>query len=58
MNMSVLNSNSFSISYSDNAMAQSANASDKAKVSSLESENEKLQEEVNKLTSDNQSLAY
>lgn len=48
--------NSFAISYSDNAMAQSSNASDKANLSRLKTENEELQEEVNKLTSENQAL--
>lgn len=56
MNLSIIGSESSFLNYSDNAMASSANASDKAKVSALESENERLQEEVQKLTSQNQSL--
>jgi predicted RNase H-like nuclease (RuvC/YqgF family) len=55
MNLAIIGSES-SLTYSDNAMAHSANASDKAKVSSLESENGKLETEVSKLTSENQSL--
>lgn len=56
MNLAVIGSDSLSITYDDNAMANSANAVDKAKVATLETENEKLQEEVKKLTSQNQSL--
>jgi len=56
MNLSIIGSESSFLSYSDNAMASSANAVDKAKVATLESENEKLQEEVKELTSQNQSL--
>ena len=48
--------NRFSYSNGDNAMVQSANLADKAKITTLESENEKLQEEVRELTSQNQSL--
>lgn len=55
MNIGIGPERSF-INYSDNAMAQSANAADKAKVATLESENEKLEEEVKQLTTQNQSL--
>jgi predicted RNase H-like nuclease (RuvC/YqgF family) len=50
------NADRFTYSNSDNAMAQSANASDKANLSRLKSQNEELQEEVNKLTTENQAL--
>lgn len=56
MNLSIIGSKSSFINLSDNAMAQSAIATDKARISNLESENEKLQEEVRELTNHNQSL--
>jgi len=56
MNLSIIGSESSFLSYSDNEMASSAVATDKAKVASLESENERLQEEVEKLTTQNQAL--
>jgi len=48
--------NKFSYPNNDNTMAQNTNLADKAKITTLESENEKLQEEVRELTSQNQSL--
>lgn len=48
--------NRFSYSNNDNAMAQTANAIDKANLTRLKNENQELQEEVNKLTSQNQVL--
>jgi len=56
MNLGIIGSETSFLSYSDNAMASSAVATDKAKVASLESENERLQEEVEKLTTQNQAL--
>ncbi|PIF03852.1 MAG: hypothetical protein CSA86_04155 [Arcobacter sp.] len=58
MSMILINtaSNSFAYTNSDSVVDNSAATTEKAKVLSLESENEKLHKEVEKLSSENRSL--
>lgn len=58
MALAFINTNpvSMGVSYSDNAMADSANASDKAQISGLKAENKTLQDKVIELQAENGSL--